>query len=110
MCRVLSVSVGGFYAWMKRPASAREREDGQITEQIVKIYCQHKGRYGSPRIHEQLRDEGIHVGRKRVVPLMKQAQLAAHHRTHRVVTTHADPAATPAENVLGRAFQAEGPN
>src|SRR5260370_172662 len=57
MCRVLSVSVGGFYAWMKRPPSPREREDGEITEQIVKIYQQHKGRYGSPRIHEQLRDE-----------------------------------------------------
>lgn len=110
MCRVFSVSVGGFYAWMKRPASAREREDGQIAERIVEIYQQHKGRYGSPRIHQQLRDEGIHVGRKRVIRLMKQAQLAAHHTTHRVRTTRADPAATPAENVLDRAFQAERPN
>ena len=110
MCRVLSVSIGGFYAWMKRPPCAREREDGNITQQIVKIYYQHKGRYGSPRIHEQLRDEGIHVGRKRVVRLMKQAQLAAHHSTHRVVTTHANPAATPAENLLERGFEADGPN
>ena len=50
-----------------------------------------------------------HVGRKRVIRLMKQEQLAAHHTTHRVVTTHADPAATPAENVLDRAFEAEQP-
>ena len=110
MCRVLSVSVGGFYAWRKRPPSEREREDGELTAQIVNIYQQHKGRYGSPRIHAQLHDEGIHVGRKRVVRLMKQAHLAAHHTTHRVVTTYADPAATPAENVLDRAFEAEGPN
>ncbi|GLV53217.1 transposase [Dictyobacter sp. S3.2.2.5] len=110
MCRVLSVSVGGFYAWRKRPASAREQEDGTITEQIVNIYRQHQGRYGSPRIHAQLRDEGIHVGRKRVVRLMKQAQLAAHHTTHRVMTTRADPAAVPAENVLDRAFLAQRPN
>ncbi|GHO68427.1 hypothetical protein KSC_073190 [Ktedonobacter sp. SOSP1-52] len=110
MCRVLAVSVGGFYAWMKRPPSQREREDGEITKEIVKIYFQHQGRYGSPRIHEQLRDEGIHVGRKRVVRLMKQAQLAAHHTTHRVLTTRADPAATPAENVLERVFEAERPN
>ena len=41
---------------------------------------------------------------------MKQEQLAAHHHTHRVVTTHADPAATPAENVLDRAFQAQALN
>jgi hypothetical protein len=110
MCRVLSVSVSGFYAWLKRPPEAREREDGEITQQILNIYHQHKGRYGSPRIHAQLRDEGIYLGRKRVVRLMKQAQLVAHHTTHRVVTTHADPAATPAENVLDRAFEAEHPN
>lgn len=110
MCRVLEVSVGGFYAWRKRPPSAREQEDGKIAERIVAIYHQHKGRYGSPRIHEQLRDEGIRVGRKRVIRLMKQAQLTAHHTTHRVMTTRANPAATPAENVLDRAFEAERPN
>lgn len=110
MCRVLSVSVGGFYAWMKRPPSAREQEDGKIAERIGDIYQQHKGRYGSPRIHQQLRDEGIHVGRKRVTRLMKQAQLAAHHTTHRVGTTQADPAASPAKNVLDRDFEAEHPN
>ena len=95
MCRVLGVSKGGFYNWLKRPPSAWEQEDGNIAERIVAIYQQHKGRYGSPRIHQQLQDEGIHVGRKRVVRLMKQAQLAAHHTTHRVMTTHADSAAPP---------------
>jgi putative transposase len=107
MCRVLGVSKGGFYAWLKRPPSAREQEDGKIAARIVDMYHQHKGRYGSPRIHQQLQDEGIHVGRKRVIRLMKQAQLAAHHTTLRVLTTHADPVATPAENVLDRAFEAE---
>jgi putative transposase len=110
MCRVLDVSKGGFYNWLKRPPSAREQEDGKIAERIVGLYHQHKGRYGSPRIHQQLQDEGIHVGRKRVIRLMKQAQLAAHHTTHRIVTTHADPAATPAENMLDRAFEAQRPN
>jgi transposase InsO family protein len=110
MCRVLGVSKGGFYNWLKRPPSARDQEDGQIAERIVDIYQQHKGRYGSPRIHHQLQDEGIHVGRKRVIRLMKQEQLAAYHTTHRVVTTQADPAAVPAENVLNRAFEADHPN
>ena len=95
---------------MKRPRSARQREDGEITKEIVSISHQQKGRYGSPRIHNQLCDEGIRVGRKRVVRLMKQEHLAAHHHTHRVVTTHADPAAIPAENVLDRVFEAQAPN
>ena len=110
MCRVLGVSKGGFYNWLKRPPSAREQEDGKIAKRIVNIYEQHQGRYGSPRIHHQLQDEGIRVGRKRVIRLMKQEQLAAHHTTHRVMTTKADPTATPAENVLDRAFEAERPN
>ena len=110
MCRVLAVSVGGFSKWLKRPPEASEQEYGKIAERIAAIYQQHQGRYGSPRIHQQLRDEGIRVGRKRVIRLMKQAQLAAHSTTHRVMTTHADPTATPAENVLDRAFEAERPN
>lgn len=72
MCRVLGVSKGGFYNWRKRPPSAREQEDGKIAERIVDIYQQHEGRYGSPRIHQQLQDEGIHVSQKRVIRLMKQ--------------------------------------
>jgi transposase InsO family protein len=110
MCRVLCVSAGGFYAWRKRHPSARKQEDGIITQHIVSIYHQHQGRYGSPRIHAQLRDEGIRVGRKRVVRLMQQGRLAAHHTTHRVVTTQADPKAMPADNVLDRAFEAQRPN
>jgi putative transposase len=110
MCRVLSVSAGGFYAWVKRPPSAREREDGELSKHIMSIYQQHQGRYGSPRIHAQLRDDGVHIGYKRVVRLMKQARLVARHRTHRAVTTRADPTAIPAENVLDRDFEAEEPN
>jgi putative transposase len=87
---------------VKRPLSAREREDGELSKQITNIYQQHQRRYGSPRIHAQLRDEGVHIGYKRVVRLMKQAGLAARHRTHRVMTTRADPDATPADNVLDR--------
>jgi hypothetical protein len=54
-----------------------------------------------------LRDEGVHIGYKRVVRQMKQAHLVARCRTHRVVTTQADPTAIPAENVLDR-FSSRG--
>jgi putative transposase len=110
MCRVLEVSVSGFYAWRKRPVSAREREDGELVERIVEIFQDHRGVYGSPRIHEALRDEGIHVGRKRVIRLMQQVRLSAHCRTHRMVTTRANPLAQAADNVLDRDFHADAPN
>jgi len=110
MCRVLEVSVSGFYAWRKRPASTRAREDGELAERIVEIFQEHRGVYGSPRIHEVLQDEGIHVGRKRVVRLMQQVRLSAHCRTHRIVTTRANLLAHPADNVLDRDFHADAPN
>lgn len=110
LCRVLAVSVSGFYAWRKRPTSAREREDGELTEKIVEIFQGHRGVYGSPRIHATLQNQGIHIGRKRVVRLMQQARLSAHCRTHRAVTTRANPYAPVAQNVLDRQFEAERPN
>lgn len=99
--------MSGFYAWRKRPTSAREREDGELSERIVEIFQEHRGVYGSPRIHAVLQDGGIHVGRKRAVRLMQQVRLSAHCRTHRVGTTRANPAAPVAQNVLNRQFETD---
>ncbi len=55
MCQVLSVSESGFYAWRKRPACRRHREDAQLTQEIRQVFVTHRGRYGSPRIHRELR-------------------------------------------------------
>lgn len=102
--------MGGFYAWRKRPKSRREREDGELLERIEEIFQEHRGVYGSPRIHAALQEEGIRVGRKRVVRLMQQARLSAHCRTHQAVTTRANPLAQAAANVLNRDFESDAPN
>jgi putative transposase len=44
MCYVLGVSESGFYAWRKRPASQRQREDAQLTQQIRQVFDTHRGR------------------------------------------------------------------
>jgi len=110
LCRVLGVTTGDSTQSRKRPKSSREREDGELTEKIVEIFQAHRGVYGSPRIHAALAEQGIHIGRKRVVRLMQQVRLSAHCRTHRVVTTKANPKARVAENVLDRQFEADRPN
>jgi putative transposase len=81
-----------------------------LIEKIVEIFQAHRGVYGSPRIHAALAEQGIRVGRKRVVRLMQQIRLSAHCRTHRVVTTKANPKARVAENVLDRQFEANRPD
>lgn len=75
MCRLLTVSKSGFYAQAGRGGSARARQDVVLTGKINAIYARSRGSYGSPRVHAQLRAEGLRVGRKRVERLMHAAGL-----------------------------------
>jgi len=70
LAEALGVKRSGYYAGL-RP-SAREQEDEGLLVEIRRIYKQHKGRYGSPRITHQLQAEGVTCSRKRVARLMKQ--------------------------------------
>ena len=74
-CRLLGVSTSGYYAWLKRGPSQRAREDTWLTERIQSIHTRSRGTYGAPRIHAELCDEGILVGRKRIARLMRAAGL-----------------------------------
>lgn len=110
MCRVLEVSVSGFYAWLKRPPSRHSREDAQLAEQIKTIFQANRRVYGSPRVHAELRDQGIKCAPKRVARLMREQELFAQRPRHRTVTTHSAPGAQVAPNLLKRDFSAERPN
>ena len=112
MCRVLEVSISGYYAWRKRPLCARKREDGELTQQIAQTFVAHRGVYGSPRILVELRAQGRVCGRRRVMCLMREAHLSAQSRPRFRRTTHSDPNARGriAPKVLGRDFSAPAPN
>jgi putative transposase len=110
MCRVLGVSESGFYAWCKRPASQHQREDARIAQEIRQVFVMHQGRYGSPRIHRELRDQGQSISRKRVARLMREAEMSARRKRHRVVTTKRDITHPVAPNLLNREFTAKEPN
>jgi len=75
MARTFAVSRSGFYAWCNRSPSARALADAALTERISSIHQASKETYGAPRIHAELADDGIQVGRKRVERLMKAADL-----------------------------------
>ena len=110
MCRVLGVSESGFYAWRKRPTCQRQREDAQLTEEIRQEFHAHRGRYGSPRLHAELRDQGRRISRKRVARLMREAELCAKRKRRRVLTTRQDTTHPVAPNTLNRDFTASEPN
>jgi len=110
MCRVLEVSASGYYAWRRRMMSVRAREDEQLQQRIRTIHLLSRQTYGAPRIHAELKEEGTHVGRKRVARLMKAAALQGVTRRKFTVTTRRDRAARPAPDLVDRNFAADKPN
>jgi len=110
MCRVLEVSTSGYYAWRKRSISQRSQEDALLTDRIRWIHLRSRGTYGAPRIHAELADEGLRVGRKRVARLMQAADLRGVSRRRRPRTTMRAVGAQPAPDLVERDFTALGPD
>jgi hypothetical protein len=54
MCRMVSVSRSGYYAWKQRPPSDREGSDRLLAAEIKRVFEDEKGRPGSPRITRRL--------------------------------------------------------
>ena len=63
LCRLLGVSRSGYYAWRRRPPSARARADQGLSQRIREIHEQSRGTYGAPRIRAELRDAGVACSR-----------------------------------------------
>jgi putative transposase len=77
LCRRYGVSRSGFYAWDARERSRRSHDDEQLRARIERIHRDSRGRYGSPRVHQQLKREGVRCSNKRVARLMREQGLRA---------------------------------
>jgi putative transposase len=111
MCRVLGVSRSGFHAWRARKPSARALEDQRLTVRIAEIHQRFRGVYGSPRIHAELvLADGERLGRKRVERLMRAAGISGLIRRRRGRTTIRVPGVRVCEDLVDRAFAADGPD
>ena len=110
LCRCLRVTRSGFHAWQQRPESAHAQRDRRLKVLIRASFDASKGRYGSPRIHEDLRAQEERVSRKRVIRLMQEEKLQARVRRRFKCTTMSDHDLPVAANLLDRHFTAEAPN
>jgi putative transposase len=109
MCRVLEVSVAGFYAYLKRPLSWRAVIDDLLMAHIRIAFAESGETYGAPRILEDLREEGLPTSTKRVARLMREDGLVARPRKrHRVLTTNSNHSDPIAPNLLARQFDVTG--
>jgi len=111
--RVLEIPVSTFYGWeaqQRRPCQ-RQRQDAWLLGKIQAVHQRSGGTYGAPRVHAQLRRDGVRTSRKRVERLMGQAGLQGAFRRKRWrCSTRQDPTATPAPDLVDRNFTADAPN
>ena len=110
LCRWLDVTPSGFYAWRARPESAHTRDDRRLKVLVRASFEESTRRYGSPRVHEDLREQDEHVSRKRVVRLMQEDGLQARRRKRYTLTTMSDHDHPVAANLLDRQFASDAPN
>jgi transposase InsO family protein len=114
MCSVLEVSENGYFKWRTRGIWKRKLDDLQLSVRIADAFHDNRGIYrgacGSPRIHAELKEQGIHGGRKRIVRLMRQQHMMAkrsRRKAHKTESAHSFPVAP---TILKRDFMADAPN
>ena len=73
MCRVLAVSRSGYHAWRGRPESPRRARRRQLLARVRAAHANSRGIYGSPRVHRQLRREGVACCANTVARVMRDA-------------------------------------
>jgi putative transposase len=110
LCHTLSVSPSGYYAWRRRPPSARAAANQCLVTHMQVIHREVQETYGSPRMHAELVARGLLCNVKRVARLMKLHHLRARHKRKYRVTTKANPKLPVAPNHLAQHFQASAPN
>ena len=110
MCRVLNVRRSGYYAWKRPRPNDRQAEAKRLDEAIRRVFDAHKGRYGSPRVWEDLKAEGWRVGRPRVARRMQALGLKARAARKFKATTQSKHTLPVAPNRLEQDFTASAPN
>ena len=113
LCRQLGVARSGFYAWRQRQHNPgpRAQQNAAITAQPQAVFERHRGFYGAPRVHQELRATGLKVGRHRVARFMRCSALKAKNcRGFRPCQNPGNRAIGVAENLLQQEFSSAAPN
>ena len=110
LCRLLEVSVSGYYGWRGRPESARSRANRELVEVMRQIHSEVKQTYGSPRMRNELVARGYGCSRKRVAVVMRRNGIVAKMTLRFRRTAKAGRREAVAPNRLNRQFAVAAPN
>lgn len=110
MCDVLSVSRSGYYAWRHKPASQRKKANATLLKNIRTVHHDSREAYGSPRIYQALKKQGIPCSESRVARLMREDDLRAKMKRRFKATTDSKHDLPIAPNLLQRDFSPAEPD
>jgi len=110
MCRNLNVSKAGYYAWRGREQTERLRRDAELSNMIRRVHIENRQYYGRPRIHRELRENGVCVSGKRLARLMRLHGIKGKKRNRSKAVSTAPGTIAAAPNVLNRQFNVPQPN
>jgi transposase InsO family protein len=105
-CRALGVSRSWYYKWAsgRLPPQAERRE--RLKAEVARLFVLHEGKYGSPRITDDLRDGGWRVSENTVAAVMREQHLAARAKKKRRSTTRPGRGRWRAPDLVKRDFPA----
>ena len=110
MCRVLKVSRSGFYAFLKRPLSARQQRRELVSQAVESTFVAFKKRYGAPRLTDELKDQGIACSRNHIALLLREKGLRARNGKGFRYRARIESKTHVSENLLARKFEVDRPN
>ena len=110
LCRVLKVSESGYYAWVTRPPSPRNRENARLEQDIKASHQRTRETYGPSRLQRDLADYGIFVGIDRIKRIRRKLGLRCKQKRKFKATTNSKHTLPVAPNLLAREFTVSVPN
>lgn len=109
MCHMMRIHRSGYYAWLKQPKSARQKDDERLLGLIKQFWLESGCVYGYRKIHKDLRELGETCGKNRVARLMNQEGLKAQ-VGYSKPRYKSGTVAILAENHLQQEFDVQQPN
>jgi transposase InsO family protein len=110
MCRILQVSKRGYYQWLRRKPSKRDREEGRLEVEIKAAHQRTRETCGPERLQHELKGQGVEVGICRIRRIRKKLGLRCKQKRKFRATTDSRHTFPVAENLLNQQFEATAPN
>jgi putative transposase len=109
MCEVLGVSKSGYYDWLKRPLSNQAKRRQELTKEVIRVHRDSHQIYGSPKIHKQLKNEGIITSKRTVQRIMSEELIRSKIVKKFKATTNSDHDNPIYPNILNQDFTTTAP-